>query len=451
MKKTITTILLAAGIVVGIVAQTAPVQLPRFFADGMVLQRETVVPFWGWAQSGSQIEVTTSWNNETVTTVANASGKWTVNFSTPVAGGPYTIKVNQRTVSDVKIGEVWICSGQSNMKLRLGEADMWTVSNDNNDNIRFFEVPQVRNTTFQDSITGGIWRKGVISNNMQHISAVGYYFARRLQTELNVPVGMIGIYEGGTNAEEWISPRIYSTLPANVKSAYGTPVDRLAGCLYNAMVNPVIPYKISGFIWYQGENNVSRQDTYDTLMKAMIRGWRADFKDNFLPFYIVQLPTFSSDWARFRIIQQNLSDELSNSGLAVTIDCGDQGNIHPTDKYPVGTRLGDIALAKVYGLDKTSASPTYRSMQVEGNKIRIFFNHAEKGLKISSGTNPLLFEIAGSDLEYQPASARIEGNTILLWSDNVQNPVAARYFWKSYAVPNTFAADDYPVAPFVTQ
>ncbi|MFV0469180.1 MAG: sialate O-acetylesterase [Dysgonomonas sp.] len=431
-------------------AQTADVILPRFFANGMVLQRETIAPFWGWSTPGSKVVITTSWNNATKEVTANAKGKWIADLATPQAGGPYTIQVNTKTISDVKIGEVWICSGQSNMKLRLGEADMWNVSGDNNSNIHFFEVPQVRNSAAQDSISGGEWKQGVIPDNMQHISAVGYYFARKLQTELNIPIGIIGVYEGGTAAEEWTSPSVFKSLSSSVQNAYGTPSGREAGCLYNAMVYPLLPYKVAGFIWYQGENNVGHQDTYSTLLKAMVKGWRTDFKNDYLPFYIVQLTSYSDTWTRFREIQQSISNELSNSGLAVTIDCGEESNIHPKAKFPVGNRLGDIALAKIYGLNKTYASPTYRSMVVEGNKIRVYFDHAENGLKISSGDAPQLFEIAGADGTYYNANAQIEGNTILLWSDNVAVPVAARYFWKNYAVPNTFSTDDYPLAPFRT-
>ena len=430
-------------------AQTAAVNLPRFFSDGMVLQRETNAPFWGFADAGSKIEVTASWDNKKVETTTPESGKWMVELATPKAGGPYTIKVNETTINNVKIGEVWFCSGQSNMKMRLGEADKWTVQDDNNTNICFFEVPVARSSEPLSTISEGEWRSGVIDNNMQHISAVGYYFARRLQEELKIPIGMIGFYEGGTHAEEWTSPEVFKTLSQDVQSAL--PSDREAGSLYNAMVYPVLPYKGSGFIWYQGENNNGYSQTYSPLLKAMVEGWRKDFKNDYLPFYIVQLTTFSTDFSDFRYIQQQLSEEIPNSGIAVTIDCGDQGNIHPTNKYPVGTRLGDMALAKVYGKDKPAGSPTYREMKVEGNKIRIYFDHAEKGLKITSGNYPFFFEIAGSDNVFEAANARIEGNTILLWSDNIESPTQARYFKKNYAEPNLFSEDGYPVAPFVTK
>lgn len=451
MRKTLLLTYILFCATLATIAQNASVTLPKFFSDGAVLQRETVVPFWGWSTAGSVVEIVTSWDGKLTSTTAGNDGKWMVNLDTPEAGGPYTITVNRTTISDVKIGEVWICSGQSNMKMRLGEADMWRVSGENNEDIRVFEVPQVRNSTPQNDVTGGTWRYGIVEGNMQHISAVGYYFARALQKELGVPVGMIGVYEGGTAAEEWTSADVFKTLPADVQSAYEPASGREAGCLYNAMVYPLLPYKVSGFIWYQGENNVGHQQTYNQLMKAMVDGWRKDFKNNFLPFYIVQLTTFANDWAEFRQIQQKLTNELSNSGLAVTIDSGEQNDIHPKSKYPVGNRLADIALAKVYGKDKVYSSPTYRSKVVEGNKIRVYLNHAEKGLKITTGASPLYFEIAGSDGVYQPAHAQIEGNTILLWSESIEKPSKARYFWKSYAVPNVFSNDDYPLAPFVTE
>ncbi len=437
--------------VTGIVIQAQNIALPKFFSNGMVLQRESSVPIWGTATAGSNISIIASWDNTLISTTANANGKWSTTLKTPQAGGPYTIKVgNNIEIKSVLIGEVWVCSGQSNMKMRLGEADRWTVESDNNSNIRIFEVPVERSQTLKTDISGGFWRYGVIPDNMQHITAVGYYFARRLQLELGVPIGIIGSYEGGTNAEEWLNPTIFNQNP-DIKNAYGSPSGTEAGCLYNSMIYPLFPYKISGFIWYQGENNVNRQQTYNHLMKELVKDWRKGFQNNYLPFYIVQLTSFSSDWREFREIQENISKELSNSGLAVTIDCGDQSDIHPKNKFLVGSRLGDIALSNVYGKNKSFSSPIYREMKVEGDKIRIFFDCADKGLKITSGEMPELFEIAGNDNIYQLANARIEGNTILLWSDKITTPVSARYFWKNYAVPNLYSKDDYPVAPFRTR
>jgi sialate O-acetylesterase len=420
--------------------------LSKIFSKGMVLQRETEAPIWGTAPTGTTITVTGSWNNTPVQTVADSKGKFIAYLPTPAAGGPYTLTVNDITIPEVLIGEVWFCSGQSNMNLPLGTSYATTYKNAN---IRFFRTNVVNSNLPLDTL-GGKWAHGDSINEMSPVSTVGYFFAQRLLSSLNVPIGMIGAYQGGTNAEEWINPSIFASLPANVKSAYTPPTSaRIPGCLYNGMINPLLPYKISGMIWYQGENNASRFQTYSPIMKALVKGWRSDFKNDMLPFYAVQLPGFqSSNWCDFREIQQEIAESLPNSGFATTIDVGEETNIHPWNKIPVGNRLGDIALAKVYGKPSTFSSPIYKSALVEGKTLRIFFNFADKGLKINSGESPQLFEIAGADDVYYPAKARIEGNTVLVWAEEVIAPVKARYYWKNYAVPNLYSTDNFPVAPF---
>lgn len=428
--------------------QSQNIKLSKIFSDGMVLQRETQAPIFGQAQPGTEISVTGSWDNTPVKCKADAKGRFVAYLSTPKAGGPYTITVNTETISNVLIGEVWLCSGQSNMQLALNGTQMGAIANDNNPNIRVFQTTIGGATTPQDTLIGGTWKFGKIPNNMAQVSAVGYYFARRLQLALNIPVGMINCSRGSTAAEEWMSPAVYNTLPAAVKSLYPVIQGRSPGCWYNAMIAPILPYKIAGSIWYQGENNVARKETYNTLLKAMVNGWRDDFKNPMLPFYLVQLPTFQNDWTAFREIQEQITDEIPNSGYATTIDVGDQVNIHPTNKLPVGNRLGDIALAKVYGLDTPFSSPRFREAKKEGPAMRVFFQYAEKGLKITTGTYPLFFEIAGADGIYFPAQARIEGNTVLVWADEIIEPVKVRYFSKAYAEPNLFSADNLPVSPF---
>ena len=422
------------------------VVLSKIFSKGMVLQRVTEAPIWGTAPVGSTITITGSWNNTPIQTTADSKGKFIAYLPTPAAGGPYTLTVNDIVIPEVLIGEVWFCSGQSNMNLPLGTPNATSYKNAN---IRFFRT-NIVNSSYPLDTLGGRWVHGDSINEISVVSTVGYFFALRLYSSLNVPIGMVGAYQGGTNAEEWIKPSIFDTLSATVKNAYVPPsTDRIPGCLYNGMINPLLPYKISGMIWYQGENNVSRLQTYSSIIKPMVKGWRSDFKNDMLPFYLVQLPNYQADfWCDFREIQQQISQSLPNSGFATTIDVGEETNIHPWNKMPVGNRLGDIALAKVYGKASTFSSPLFKSVQVEGSALRIFFNFADKGLKIISGDSPQLFEVAGADNVYYPAKARIEGNTILVWAEEVIVPVKARYFWKNYAVPNLFSTDNLPVAPF---
>lgn len=422
------------------------------FSDGCVLQQNATVPVWGTARVGTEITVKGSWDNKEIKVTAGSGGRWEALLKTPDGGNtPYTLTVNDKIIKDILIGEVWICAGQSNMKFRLGESweDNWTVKDDNIPTLRFFEVEVTRSAQPATDIKG-MWRYGAFSGNMQHISAVGYYFGRRLQEILEVPVGLIGIYEGGTAAEEWTEKKLFDECQSLKGTYTGTqPV----GCLYNGMVAPVLPYKNSGIIWYQGENNAGRRQSYKTLLELMVTGWRTGFRDTTLPFYIVQLTSYGNDdWRTFREIQQNIAEELPNSGLAVTIDCGDETEIHPRRKKPVGDRLADIALGRVYGTAHPVSSPVYRSHTIEGNKMRLYFTYVTDGF-VLTGENqePAHFEISGPDGNFLPANARIEGNTILLWHDDIPQPVAARYFWKKYAVPNIFTRDQRPIAPFRTQ
>ena len=422
------------------------VVLSKLFSKGMVLQRSTEAPVWGTAPAGTAITVIGSWNNTPRQAIADSKGKFIAYVPTPAAGGPYTLTVNDIVIKEVLIGEVWFCSGQSNMNLPLGVSNATSYKNTN---IRFFRTNIVNSSLALDTL-GGRWAHGDSINEISTISTVGYFFALRLFGSLNIPIGMIGSYQGGTNAEEWIKPSIFDTLSTTVKNAYVPPTsERIPGCLYNGMIDPLLPYKISGMIWYQGENNVSRMQTYSPIIKALVKGWRSDFKNDMLPFYLVQLPGFQADtWCNFRELQQEISQSIPNSGFATTIDVGEETNIHPWNKMPVGNRLGDIALAKVYGKATTFSSPQFKSVQVEGKSLRVFFNFADKGLKINSGDSPQLFEIAGADDVYYPAKARIEGNTVLVWAEEVIVPVKARYYWKNYAVPNLYSTDNFPVAPF---
>ena len=422
------------------------VVLSKLFSKGMVLQRSTEAPVWGTAPVGTVITISGSWNNTPIQTTADSKGKFIAYLPTPAAGGPYTLTVNDIIIPEVLIGEVWFCSGQSNMNLPLGVSNATSYKNAN---IRFFRTNVISSSYPLDTL-GGRWAHGDSINEISVVSTVGYYFALRLYVSLNVPIGIVGAYQGGTNAEEWIKPTIFDTLSSTVKNAYILPTaTRTPGCLYNGMINPLLPYKVSGMIWYQGENNATRYQTYSTIIKAMVKGWRADFKNDMLPFYLVQLPNYqANNWCDFREIQQEIAESLPNSGFATTIDVGEETNIHPWNKMPIGNRLGDIALAKVYGKPTTFSSPKFKSVQIEGNAIRVFFNFADKGLKINSGDSPQLFEIAGADDVYYPAKARIEGNTVLVWAEEVKVPVKTRYFWKNYAVPNLYSTDNYPVTPF---
>lgn len=428
------------------------VKVSQLFSDGFVLQQKSRVPVWGTAPSGTVVTVKGSWDNKPVEVKADHQNRWKAFLETPSAGNtPYTVTVNNQVIRNVLIGEVWICAGQSNMKFRLGESwnDNWQVKGDNISTLRFFEVEVTRAEQPLNDVKGS-WRYGQFDNNMQHISAVGYYFGRHLQEVLKIPVGLIGIYEGGTAAEEWTNKELFDQC-SELRGTY--TASQPVGCLYNGMVAPITPYKNSGIIWYQGENNVGHQQSYKTLIGVMAKGWRSDFEDSTLPFYLAQLTSYGNDdWRTFREIQEQIANELPNSGLAVTLDGGDPTEIHPRQKKMVGDRLANIALGRVYGLDYPVSSPVFRKMNVEGSKIRLYFKYVKDGFTVTGDSKePEHFEICGADGTYYPATAVIEGNTILIENENVPEPVAARYFWKKYAIPNIYTRKNMPIVPFRTQ
>lgn len=425
------------------------VRLSPLFSDGVVLQQKSEVPVFGFSDSSDEVFVTVSWSGRTYTACPDSSGRFVVNVKTPKAGGPYSISLNGETaVKDVMLGEVWVCSGQSNMQFELSASDMTEVEGENNPNVRIFTVPIRSAATPQKDIEGGKWHYGPVSDIKNQVSAVAYYFASNLQKKLGVSVGILSTARGATAAEEWINPEVFASMNETVRNTYVPPKGRFPGCWYNAMVAPLLPYKISGFIWYQGENNASRPWTYSDLMKGLIDGWRRDFRDSNLPFYIVELAPFANNWAEFREVQQSIADNVGNSGFVSILDSGDPTNIHPKNKYPVGKRLADMAASNVYHKKSRNAPPRFMKAKSDDGFLRVYFSNPGDSLVLKHGDAPLYFEIAGEDGCFSPAKARVEGKTVVLWSGDIPEPVYARYFFGKYNNPNLFSSDGYPVAPF---
>lgn len=426
--------------------------LSPLFSDGAVLQQKSLVPIFGNTQPGNTVLVSGSWDGKRVAVRADSTGRFVAYLKTPPAGGPYTLHVNDRVIEDVLIGEVWLCSGQSNMQFRLSESDMREVAHETNDNIRVFTVPVRSAETPQRDLDAGYWIHGNTDTTKMKISAVGYYFARRLQRELGVPVGMISSARGATGAEEWMSRQTFESIPEEEQALYKPTREKWVACWYNAMIYPLLPYAIRGAIWYQGENNSSRPKSYRTLMKGLVSQWRDEFENPRMPFYIVQLTSFKKNWAGFREIQQQIADEIPHCGFVPTIDVGNEKNIHPKNKFPVGERLAELALANDYRIKECrKEAPRFRSMKVKGDTAVIAFENAEEGLILKQGDSPLYFEICGADGKFFPAEARLQDNKVYLVSDAVPEPAGARYFWRGYGEPNLFSADGWPVAPFRTE
>ena len=461
MRKNLTAGLITLLLNCVFIASFAEVRLPAIIGSHMVLQQNTSVKIWGWCNPGEKITVSTNWDTTTVNAVGGSTAKWNLLLKTPAAGGPYTITIkasNTTVLEDVLIGEVWNCSGQSNMEMSYnwGVKEYTTdAENANNPQIRFFNMPRTTSETLQDD-TKGSW---VVCNpdNMKTFSLAGYFFGQQVQQVLKQPVGLINTSWGGTPAEVWTPKEIIendATLKeaaGKLKNSTGWPV--APGYTYNAMINPIIDFSIAGVIWYQGESNVGTSATYQNLFTAMISSWRKAWNKD-LPFYFVQIAPFSGYGGMSGALLREAQTKtlaLANTGMVVTQDLvGDVKDIHPHNKKDVGLRLANYALAATYGIKQlVYKSPMYSTMAIEKDKIRINFENADNGLMNKNG--PLTdFYIAGEDKIFVPALAIIKGNSVIVSNKNIKQPVAVRFGFTSAAMPNLFNKEGLPVNLFRT-
>lgn len=472
----------------------AEVSLHPLFTSHAVLQRERPVPVWGTAAPGEKVTVTLA--GKSVSTTA-ADGKWRVDLPAMPAGGPHVLKVegsNTIKLEDVLIGEVWLCSGQSNMAFRLERASnaAEAIAASANENLRLFIVPTNTQDEPQSTTACGPWTVSGPAT-AGSFSAVAYFFGRDLQKALGVPVGLINSSVGGTPVEAWSSkealastgpgrkvlaalaaahaadPRsseeIYRAAMAawKIKSAEAKaagqpkpempkrPIQRPTN-LYNAMIAPLVPCAIRGAIWYQGEANGARPEDYRQLLPAMIEGWRKDFGQQF-PFLLVQLPAFDAtrlgvNWAWMRESMAQIARTTPSTAMAVAIDAGTKDDIHPTNKEPVGARLALAARSLAYGEKIQSRGPEFKAARFADGKAVVSFDFVGKGL-LSKGEGPMGgFSLAGEDQQFYPATAVIVGETVEVSSPQVPSPKAARYAWDNWMETPLFNADGLPAAPF---
>ena len=492
------------------VTALADVKLPAIFGSHMVLQQGQRVRVWGWAEPGEAVTVTI--DKQSHSTQAAADGRFQVELDSLPVGGPHTLTVkgkNSVTFDDVLVGEVWICSGQSNMQ--------WDVSQSNDADleiktakfpkIRLISVPQVGTQAPQNDFNGK-WE--VCSpETVGKFSAVGYFFGRQLHQTLDVPIGLIDDAWGGSACEAWIRR---DTLAADqrykplldmwderernfpqAKAEYETklaewkvaaekakadgkqppqppqnPAGQMAGNhrpanIYNGVLKPTIGYGIRGAIWYQGESNAGRAYQYRDLFPLMIKSWRDEWAQGEFPFYWVQLADFlaekpepgDSAWAELREAQTMTMSKLPNTGEAVIIDIGEGRDIHPRNKQGVANRLARWALAKDYGVPIAHRSPQYKSMEQQGNKIVLTFDHAGGGLYSFDVHEPRGFAIAGADKKFVWAKAKLVGDSqiktqVEVFSDAIADPAAVRYAWADNPVSNLYSKEGLPVTPFRT-
>jgi sialate O-acetylesterase len=443
----------------------ADVKPHELFSSGMVLQRNTAAPIWGIALPNEKVTVTLDTGNKKVTeeATADAKGSWRVTLQTPDAGGPYTLRIdgaeNSIELKHVLVGEVWIASGQSNMEwsVNAGETPDQIKSQASNPNLRLFTVRKTAAAKPQTSVPlGGLDGQWLECNEktVGSFSAVAYHFGKHLQKALNVPVGIIHTSWGGTAAEEWTRMDI---LDANPQHKGKHPRQSQ---LYNGMIAPLIPYAFKGAIWYQGESNagnLERADAYRELMALMIKNWRDDWKQGDFPFLLVQLAPFmkidkepaDTPWAHLRESQLHVTQHVPKTGMAVITDVGNEKDIHPKPKEPVGERLALAARAIGYGEKVEYSGPLYDSMKVEGNKAILSFKHVGGGLEAKGG---LLtgFTVAGEDKKFHNAQAEIQDDKIIITCDQVEKPVAVRFGWANYPVVNLWNKAGLPASPFRT-
>ena len=445
----------------------ADLKLPAIIESHMVLQQQSEFSFWGWAKAGAAVRVKVGWLQEAKSCTVNADGKWKLKVSTPGAGGPYKISIAADTtivLEDVMIGEVWFCSGQSNMQMPFNGYVSMPVAGSNdyiahgaNSNIRLFSLTRKLSANQLDDCTGN-W---VVSNpaDVAKFSAVAYVFGKYVQEILGVPIGLIHSSWGGTPIEAWMDePTLKSGF--NEVDLSGLVTGKInsqsPSVLYNAMIHPVLNYTIRGVIWYQGETNREQPELYRRLFPAMIKSWRDNWNLGNFPFYFVQIAPYSYRFdknthaALLREAQLKTMIETPNSGMAVTLDIGDSLSNHPADKTSVGKRLAYWALAKTYGIDGLAFSgPVFKSMIIEENKAILTFKHAEFGLT-SFDKELRNFVIAGDDKIFQAAKAIIKDSTITVWSDRVVHPVSVRYCWENYTVGTLYNNAGLPASSFRT-
>ncbi len=501
--------LLMARLLLAASPVSADVRLPHVIGSHMVLQCDKPLPIWGWADAGEEVTVTLA--DHKATAKADADGRWRVTLPAMQVGGPCQMTVsgkNTLQLTDILIGEVWVCSGQSNMEMGIGviKNGKQEIAAANHPKIRLLHVWPRRPAGQPEPDMNIQWRAcnpvNIARDGWGGFSACAYFFGRKLHKELEVPVGLIDTSWGGTRIEPWTPPAGFESVPKlhgilnqirQANRAYnGAVPDAIAAIeawlpaaksalqankrvplppgwpghalhshgqptgLYNGMVHCLVPFAVRGAIWYQGESNRGEGMMYYEKMRALINGWRTVWDQPEMPFLFVQLAPFryQGDVLALPGIWEAQTTALGipNTGMAVTVDLVDDiKDIHPVNKQDVGKRLALWALAKTYGRDNLVYSgPLYKSMSVEGGKVRIHFNHIGGGL-VSRDGKPLTFwQIAGADKKFAPAKAVIDGKTVVVSSDAVAEPKAVRFGWHQEAMPNLSNKEGLPASPFRT-
>jgi sialate O-acetylesterase len=474
MKKIAKYILAATFCLVVLQSVNAKVKLPAIVSSNMVLQRNTTIKLWGWADANEKITIKTSWLKASITTQADADGNWMTDVKTTDSKEQQTIALKSITsnilLENILFGEVWLCSGQSNMEMPMkgffgqptyGSAE--AIAKSNNPNLRLFTVAKISGakTPLKDVEKYSGWKQAS-PETVINFSAVAYFYGSQLQEILDVPVGLIHSSWGGSSVQAWMSTEVLSPF----QKVDLTDVDvkekpnQIPTALFNSMINPLIPYTIKGLIWYQGESNRENPEMYKKLFPAMVEDWRKRWAISEFPIYYVQIAPHiyqgndavvdKKNSAFQREVQLQCLDLIPNSGIAVTMDVGAKDFIHPPKKKEVADRLLYNALNQTYDYKKVEyASPIFESMDVKEGGLNIKFKNAKNGLYSYNELEG--FEIAGSDKIFYPANAKIlDRKTVLVSSDKVPSPVAVRYAFDNWVEGTLYNTNLLPASSFRT-
>lgn len=465
--------LLFAGAMAIALDAGAEIKMPAFFGDNMVVQRNTEENMWGTAKPNATVSVSPGWTKKVYKATASKDGKWKVSFPTPDAGGPYKITVSDGTpftMSNVMVGEVWLCSGQSNMEMPMKGFKNQPVSNANRDilmstnpNLRLFTAKRTSSTVPLDTVRGS-WKEAT-PESVRDFSATAYYFGKDVQQILNVPVGLIVTAWGGSACEAWMSDEMLQRWPEAAQRipAPGSDIpskNRTPSVLFKGMLHPFVGLAMQGVIWYQGEDNWNRASSYADMFSTMIRGWRQLWGRGDFPFYYCQIapydysiitekgkPVYNTAYLREQ--QAKVETMVPNTGMAVLMDAGFKEGIHPYNKQAPGQRLALLALDKTYGKKGfDSESPVYKSMEVKGDTVVVSFDRAKEWIAGKHSFESNQFELAGADRKFYPAKAWISRSKVMVKSDSVPAPVAVRYAFKNDSEGDLFSTMGLPVSSF---